>query len=58
MTERTINDIVKESTEQGTDSQWFVEGEERSCMVECEGCTGDPDCEHFISRMWYNQNVP
>ena len=29
-----------------------------SCMGECEGCTGDPDCEHFLSKHWYNQNVP
>lgn len=70
--ERTINDIVTEWEEQGQDSQWVPEhdedtqtainiirdAEETRCMGECEGCTGDPDCEHFISRSWFNRNVP
>jgi len=57
--ERTINDIVTESEEQGSDSQWVPEQEEEiRCIGECTGCTGDPDCEHFISRSWFNRNVP
>lgn len=50
--ERTINDVVKEWVESQS------EVEDNRCMGECEGCTGDPDCDHFLSKMWYNRNVP
>ena len=39
-----------------------VDDEENTCacVSQCDGCTArsDNDCDHFISRSWYNQNVP